>query len=92
MSYRKIHKVILEGTAIDVETIYRLRSELELQLVEQQRELGRIQLLDITPLWDTKYDEETEHFNYKLVMHFVFVGYRKCLTAYGELGGNIVGL
>jgi hypothetical protein len=91
MSYRKIHKVELVGTALDVESIARIRADLEHDLIEQQKELGRVQLLDITPLLDTKFDAETEQFTYRIVMHFVYVGKVKAQRYFGELGGSLVG-
>ena len=90
MSYRKIHKVKLVGTALDVESIARVRADLEHDLIEQQRELGRVQLLDITPLLDTKFDPETEEFTFRIVMHFVYVGRTTAKRYIGELGGVLV--
>ena len=90
MSYRKIHKVVLVGTALDVESIARVRADLERDLIEQQRELGRVQLLDITPLLDTKYDPETEEFTFRIVIHFVYVGRKKAKDYFGELGGVLL--
>ena len=91
MSYRAIHKEELSGTAVDVETIGRIRADLEHTLVEQQREIGRVPLLDITPLLDTKFDAEAGVFHYRIVMHFVYVGKVKAKRFFGELGGVLIG-
>ena len=78
----------VEGTAIDQETIVRLRAQIEDHIEEEMRAEGYAPFMEITPELYWEWNQEANNFKYLIRLYGVYVGKRKAKGIMGILGGR----
>ncbi len=91
MTAKKIHPFRVEGNAVDVETVYRLRAWIENEIIAGMNNQGYLPVLDITPSLMVDYDQATTHFNYCVTVQGVYVGRKLARDNEGVYGGELIG-
>lgn len=91
MTAKRIHAFKSEGEAVDVESVYRLRTWMENEVIAGMRERGYVPVLDIVPTLYTDYDADTTKFRWQITVQGVFVGQKKAKKYEGMYGGELIG-
>lgn len=73
---KKIRNETLEGS-FEQDAKFKARDKFEVLIEDKMRESGRVPVLDIPTQWFTSWDDDTEKYEFKLVMCSVYVGKRK---------------
>lgn len=82
MTHKAIKRFQIDGSIKDEKDIPRLKDQYVKILVEQMRDSGYVQVLDLTPAFSTQYDSVKQKFDFLLTMHGVYYG-NKAKTLYG---------
>lgn len=83
---KKIKAFPVDGQAIDIESIVRIRTEVESRIVDDMRERGYVPVMDITPELYTDYDEEQENFRFAIIVYGTYLGKARARKVMGILG------
>lgn len=87
---RRQHRFKQSGKAIDVETVYRLQSELITVILENMRRRGYVPILDERVEVLTSYNERDEIFDYEIAIYGIYVGKRRAERIYGIHKGFLI--
>lgn len=84
--HKKIERFGFDGQIRDDSDFIRLRAQYESLVVHQMRDDGYVPVLDLGPLWSTKYEKETETYRFDMTVYGVFVGRKKAWSIEGMDG------
>ncbi len=85
---RKIREFIIDGVAIDGETIIRLRPLVEEAAIQELRQRGYVPVIDKETELTWEYDKENNRFNYWVKLYMVYIGKKKAYEILGMIGSR----
>lgn len=88
MKHYNIKKFTIDGIAIDGTKFERIKEDQARLLVQMMREQGYVPVLELGPMWNTKYDGKK--FDYIVSVYGIYVGRNKAceiegMTSEGKL-------
>jgi hypothetical protein len=83
MTHKAIKRFQIDGQIRDDSDIARLREQYVKLLVNQMRDEGYVQVLDLTPAFSIEYDKTKSTYKFLLTMHGVFYGKVRARELYG---------
>ena len=86
--HKKIERFGFDGQIKDDSAFPRLRAQYESLVVHQMRDDGYVPVLDLGPLWSTKYQVKTDLYEFDLTVYGVYVGRRKAFSIEGMDGSG----
>jgi len=86
--HKKIERFGFDGVIGDSADFIRLRSQYEALVVDQMRHDGYVPVLDLGPLWSTKWDKNKESYAFDLTVYGVYVGKKKACNIEGMDGSG----
>jgi hypothetical protein len=86
--HKDIKRFPLDGIINDDSDFVRLRAQFETLIVHNMRDDGYVPVLDIGPLWSTKYDMKKDCYSFELTVYGVYVGKKKAWHLEGMDGSG----
>lgn len=86
--HKKIERFGFDGEIGDSADFIRLRSQYEALIVNQMRSDGYVPVLDLGPMWSTKWDKKRKLYIFDMTVYGVYVGKRKACNIEGMDGSG----
>ena len=86
--HKKIERFGFDGVIGDDTDFIRLRSQYEALIVDQMRSDGYVPVLDLGPMWSTRWDKKSESYAFDLTVYGVYVGKKKACNIEGMDGSG----
>lgn len=84
--HKKIERFGFDGEIGDSSDFIRLRVQYEALVIQQMRADGYVPVLDLGPLFSTKWDKQKKTYTFELTVYGVYVGKRKACEIEGMDG------
>jgi hypothetical protein len=88
--HKPIKTFTLDGIIKTDSAIGRLRNELTQMKIEEMREVGYVQRLDISPNFTIQYNLEKDYFEFKLTVYGTHIGKRRAKWITGVDGTTLI--